>query len=110
MNNKNIKKSTPLKPVKTNVGTHQPKKTPVNNKISKQIIYILLGIVLLTVIAFSQSIKGEFLNWDDKDFIVENAYIKDFSATGIKNIFLAIDKHDPITAFTHASVTEHGPP
>jgi len=103
MNNKNIKKTVPPKSIKVNKGIHQtPKNIAVNTKLSKQTIYILFGIILLTAIAFSNSIKGEFLNWDDKDFIVENSYIKDFSATGIKNIFLAIDKHDPVTAFTHA--------
>lgn len=102
MNNKNIKKNVPLKTAKTHVGTHQTKKVPVKSTISKQTIYILLGIALLTIIAFSSSLSGEFLNWDDKDFIVENAYVKDFTANGIKNIFMAIDKHDPITAFTHA--------
>lgn len=102
MDNKNIK-SNQTKKAKPHI-KHQHNKNIKDDgyKISKQTIYLLLGILLLTVIAFSNSINGELLNWDDKDFITNNAFIKDFSIDGIKNIFTNIDKHDPIVAFTHA--------
>ena len=54
----------------------------------KNIYFVLVGILLITYIAYIPSLKNGFTNWDDNVYIAENDLIKDFSAKGIKKIFL----------------------
>jgi len=51
--------------------------------------YIIL-LICITLLVFSNIFNNQFTNWDDGDYITENAYIKDFSAKGVKEIFSAI--------------------
>jgi tetratricopeptide (TPR) repeat protein len=46
-----------------------------------------LGIVLLTLIVYLPGINNSFLNWDDNWYITDNAFISDFSVSGIINMF-----------------------
>ena len=57
----------------------------LNNK--KYIPYLILFILLLTIVVYSNSIRNEFTNWDDDAYVQENADIKEISAHNIKNIF-----------------------
>jgi len=50
------------------------------------LVYVVV-IVLLTFIAYSNSFKGEFLNWDDNVYINNSELIKDFSSDGIQKMF-----------------------
>ena len=94
--NKTIKdKKTPTKVALT---------TKQNN--NKTIFIWLLGIIILTYIAFSPSLKNGFTNWDDNVYIGENMLIKDFSAENIKKIFnpdfAVSNNYHPITILSLA--------
>jgi len=82
----------------------EPEKANVKTK-SKwyfNIYFLVFAIIIVTILTYSTSLKNDFINFDDSDFIAKNEFIKDLSLTGIKNIFLALDKHDPLTALSHA--------
>jgi len=62
--------------------------------------WIIAAILFIAVIAFSNSIKNDFLtNWDDNTYIINNPQVKDFSWQGIKNIFsnYQIGNYHPLT-------------
>jgi tetratricopeptide (TPR) repeat protein len=66
---------------------------------------ILLVILLWTGIVFSNSINNDFIaSWDDKIYILENPYIKDFSLQGIKSIFNSFHaaNYHPLTTLSWA--------
>ena len=47
----------------------------------------LLGILIITFIAFSPSLKDGFTNWDDNVYVPENGLIKSVSFDNIKKMF-----------------------
>lgn len=53
----------------------------------KNILLWLAGILLLTTIAFSPSLKNGFTNWDDNVYIGENDLIKSVKVDNIKKMF-----------------------
>ncbi|AUC81698.1 tetratricopeptide repeat protein [Lacinutrix sp. Bg11-31] len=55
---------------------------------SKKEFYWLATGLLLTLIFFLPIVNGEFLNWDDPAYIIDNPLIKNLSFEGIKNIFI----------------------
>ena len=54
---------------------------------STNVLLWLGGILLLTYIAFSPSLKNGFTNWDDNVYIGENSLIKSLSGDNIKKMF-----------------------
>lgn len=83
------------------------KKQVVNHGKAKKrnytLIYLLI-IIVLTFFAYSNSYKGDFLNWDDNVYITNSDLIKDISNTGIKNIFLEYhnSNYHPLTTISFA--------
>lgn len=60
--------------------------------------YLLAGILLLTVLLYSNSLDSEFINYDDNVYITGNNYIKNFSAEGFTDIIKAYSKDElPLT-------------
>ncbi len=54
---------------------------------NKATLLWLSGVMLLTYIAFSPSLKNGFTNWDDNVYIGENTLIKSLSGDNIKKMF-----------------------
>jgi protein O-mannosyl-transferase len=89
--------------IKQNI--YSAKQAPVNPEknafFSKNLL--LLGILALTIIVFSNVVNNDFINWDDEVYVTVNKYIKDFSLEGITNIFKSYAKDElPITQFSFA--------
>ncbi len=66
--------------------------------------YILSGIILLTIIIYSKSIYGEFINWDDDVYITKNPDILNVSLNGLKNFFtnFYVFNYIPLTMLSFA--------
>lgn len=47
----------------------------------------LAGIIILTYIAFSPSLKNGFTNWDDNVYVAENSLITSLSGANLKKVF-----------------------
>ncbi len=95
-------------PGRSNQGSTNIKKA-VETKIQKaknrkRILFYLLFILILTSLVFSNSLKNNFANWDDDDYIIKNTVIRDFSAEGIKKIFSEpyFSNYHPVTTITYA--------
>src|ERR1700751_3859046 len=58
-----------------------------NLSANKVTLLWLLGIVILTYIAFIPALRNGFTNWDDNVYIPENNLIKSLSIDNIKKIF-----------------------
>ena len=73
---------------------------------SPQVLLLLAGIVLLTYIAFSPSLKNGFTNWDDNVYVAENTLIKSISGDNIKKMFntnsVVSNNYHPITILSLA--------
>jgi len=54
---------------------------------NKNSLLWLAGILLITFIAFSPSLKNGFTNWDDNVYVPENGLIKSVSFNNIKKMF-----------------------
>lgn len=85
-----------------------PKKNninPIPHRNLKSLTFILFGIVLLTLIIYSNSLNNDFLtNWDDKRYVVENNDIKGLSWQNIKNIFsnFYMGNYQPLSVLSYA--------
>jgi len=54
---------------------------------SRQILFSVILIAVLTVISFSSSIMNDFVNYDDVRFVVRNDLIKELSVRNVKQMF-----------------------
>ncbi len=74
----------------------------------KTIFIIISGLVLLTVILFSNSIKNDFVDLDDPQYIKNNYVIKNLSSENIKTIFtsckqpFSVGNYHPLTTLANA--------
>ncbi len=80
-----------------------PKVGVLNN--SNPVIW-LTGILIITFITFSPSLKNGFTNWDDNVYVAENTLIKSTSSDNIKKMFdsenhISLNYH-PITILSLA--------
>lgn len=66
---------------------HHPKPLHKKSGANWQNTVIVLGILIITFIAFSPSLKNEFTNWDDPKYIQDNIHIKTLNADKIKRHF-----------------------
>ena len=83
MSKKNTKPTTPN--IQKNRTITKDKK---ESKYNKTIIYILSAIIILTIIAFFNSIKNGFIsNWDDDVYILNNIDIRDLNLTKALHFF-----------------------
>jgi tetratricopeptide (TPR) repeat protein len=62
----------------------------------------LLALLGLTLLAYSGVFDNEFVNWDDRRYIVENEQVHDFSAENVKSWFSeeVSDNYHPLTNFS----------
>lgn len=63
------------------------KNTPVKSISGRYRTFFLAGALMFTVLLFSDSITFHFTNWDDMDYVLNNALIRDLSPIGIYKIF-----------------------
>ena len=47
----------------------------------------VMFIVLLTLVVYANSLKNDFINWDDPGLVIENTSIRSLSLDNIINIF-----------------------
>jgi tetratricopeptide (TPR) repeat protein len=71
-----------------------PKKTSIN----KTILIFLAGIIILTFIAYTPTLKNGLTNWDDPVYIAKNPLITSLSGDNIKKIF---DTDNPVSLNYH---------
>ncbi len=68
--------------------------------------YTLLAVILiLTFWCYHYSLHNEFTNWDDDRFLMDNIYIRSFSAENLKMIFfhdVNVDNYMPVTLISYA--------
>lgn len=67
--------------------------------------WLLAGILLITFIAFANTLKNDFItNWDDNTYIINNNDIKNLSFEGIKNLLTGyhIGNYHPLTMLSFA--------
>ncbi len=69
----------------------------------KQKYLILAGILLLTILVYSNSIHYQFLSYDDNFNITQNQDIRDMSARNVKKIFSStyVSMYVPLTMLTY---------
>ena len=85
MSKKDIKKSQQTK--KTQVSGKKIQISNSKNELIKRYIYLAL-IIIITIISYSDTIKNDFIkSYDDKEFIIDNPYIKNLSVESVKTIF-----------------------
>jgi protein O-mannosyl-transferase len=97
------------------MATKKPKKQATVTRLKKQAvldpakpglptIIVPIIIVIYILILFWQAGKGQFLNWDDNEYIVNNLSIRDLSWNGIVNIFshYQVANYHPFTTLTWA--------
>jgi protein O-mannosyl-transferase len=78
-------------------------KTNQDFRKNKKYYFLLAAVLVLTILIFSNSVKNDFINYDDNVYVYDNSYIKDFSIHGISEIFKAYFKDElPVTLFTLA--------
>lgn len=67
------------------------------------LVYIVV-IILLAFFAYSNSFKGEFLNWDDNVYITNSDLINDISYDGIQKMFTEYhnSNYHPLTTLSFA--------
>ena len=102
MSKKNIKPQPPknpkAKPQKLNKTQHSTFKT-------QNYIYLAL-IIIITIASYSSSFKNDFIrSYDDKEFIIDNPYIKNLSFESVKTIFATPHwsaNYIPLTTLTWA--------
>lgn len=65
---------------------------------------LLLGILILTFIAFLPSLQNGFTNWDDGVYVLENPVIQSFSFDNLKTMFSGkvVDNYFPFTMLSLA--------
>ena len=69
-------------------------------------LLIVAGLGIVTWLFFKVCLNNQLTNWDDPGYIRDNAFIKDISAEGIKNIFSfsnpIMGNYHPLTILTYA--------
>lgn len=77
-------------------------KKQVTPQKEKSYFFLLLGIVVLTAIVFSNATSGQWqTNWDDNIYILNNPHVTNFS---LSEIFTSIDEdnYHPLTTLSYA--------
>ena len=61
-------------------------------------------ILVLTLIAFSPSLKNGFVNWDDNTYVTNNPALRSFSAENLKEIFTSffLANYQPLTILSYS--------
>lgn len=72
----------------------------------KHLLFLLFVLSLLIVFVYSGALKGEFLNWDDNDIVLDNDAVKALNAASIHHTFTNIYSGDyrPLTIVTYGII------
>jgi tetratricopeptide (TPR) repeat protein len=72
---------------------------PILQKLAEQRIWLVLGLLLITVLAFSPMLDNAFINWDDDRYIYENPDIQGINGENLKAIFSSyyVSNYQPVT-------------
>ena len=69
-------------------------------------LLIMAGLAIITWLFLKVCLNNQLTNWDDPGYIKDNAFIKDISSEGIKNIFSLsnpiMGNYHPLTILTYA--------
>ena len=68
-----IKNKGKIKQLPKNPKTFNNPKT-VSKKENKLPYFVLFGIIIFTAILYSKSLSNGFVNWDDKEFFIQNNF------------------------------------
>ncbi len=79
-----------------------PQKSP--RKLNYTLIFVVIGLLLLTYISFYPSLKNGFTNWDDPGYVTENENITHLNAPAVKNMFshFMMSNYHPLTMLSLA--------
>lgn len=82
---------------------HKKTKGKPSNNLEFKTPILLAGIIIISFLAFSPSLKNGFTNWDDPALIIDNLLIKDFSIHNIKRIFTEVyfANYQPLHIFSY---------
>ena len=77
---------------KQNKRKNRLNRTPDSGKIKRKNdsinnVLIIAGIVVITIVVFSNSFKNEFVQWDDPKYIMENPHITELSKDNVARYF-----------------------
>ncbi|OFX74415.1 MAG: hypothetical protein A2X12_12265 [Bacteroidetes bacterium GWE2_29_8] len=100
MANKVVKKHT-----KPNIIQNIDKSKKQNNKATTNYLYYIIGILVFTLLAYSNSITNDFIyNWDDGGYITEYKVIQNLNFENIKVIWTEFYKgnYHPLTTMFYA--------
>lgn len=95
-------------PKRKHPGTRRksPRKSPQNAspKLLNRFTWVLLGLIVLTFIAYLPAISAGFVNWDDKLYVSENEFIRSLSWENIVAMFshFSAGNYHPLTIFSFA--------
>ncbi len=86
-------KAVQAKAVKTDIESYIPKWAPI-------------AIVILTGILYLPALQNSFTNFDDDFYVLNNPYLRDVSASGIKSIFSSfyVSNYHPLSTLVHLVV------
>jgi len=67
-------------------------------------LYVLAGIIFLTILVYANSLPNGFTNWDDTSYIIDNPVVKEFSFDKIGTIFTSLSDniYQPLTILSFA--------
>lgn len=92
-----------MKPLKINKHHHIKNNKSIENSLLSKNGKNILTISLITALVFINVINNGFVDWDDYEYILNNPYLRDFSLTGITNIFTKsyFSNYHPLTTLTY---------
>ena len=77
----------------------------LNNKFNTKHLLYLAGIIILTVVVYSNSLNNDFImGWDDEAQVSENEDIRELSSQSIKTIFSSfyVGMYQPVSTLSYA--------
>jgi tetratricopeptide (TPR) repeat protein len=77
---------------------------PINKGKRREIIISVCLVLVITFVSFLPSLKNDFINWDDNEYVTENITITDLSWENIKTIFshFYMGHYHPLTLLSYS--------
>ncbi len=78
----------------------------MSDKLSNKALWVLAGILLITIIVYIPSLTNGFTNWDDLEQVVNNEDIQSLSFSGTGKVFSSfyVGMYQPLTAQLYAFI------
>lgn len=78
----------------------------MSDKLSNKALWVLAGILLITIIVYIPSLTNGFTNWDDLEQVVNNEDIQSLSFSGTGEVFSSfyVGMYQPLTAQLYAFI------